>query len=155
VTKRTTGSRRPKVLLPKVYKSSVGGVKLFRQMLVRDPRGDLSAGEFRRDLPFQVKRYFFVFNVPHARIRGEHAHRRCHQLLICVKGSCRVTVDDGRRQESFRLKGLRTALYIPPGVWASQSGHSPGTMLLVFASHPYRASDYVRRYEDFLSLKGR
>jgi hypothetical protein len=117
-------------------------------------RGSLIAIEFGADLPFEPRRYFSVFNVPSAEVRGGHAHRVCHQLLACVHGSLVVLVDDGTRREEVVLDDPRVGLYIPPLVWASQFGYSTDTVLTVLASHPYDAADYVRDYEAFLDLRG-
>jgi hypothetical protein len=83
--------------------------------------------------------------------RGEHAHRECHQFLVCIRGSCSVVADDGTSREEFALADPWTALYLPPLTWGIQYRYSPDAALLVFASHPYDASDYIREYELFLA----
>jgi len=114
--------------------SKVKGVKLDRLPLIGDIRGDLSVGEFNKVVPFSAKRYFLVFNVPGKHVRGEHAHKNCHQYLICVKGSLRVMVDDGQTREDFLLNSPNIGLYIPPMVWGVQYQYSEDAVLLVFAS---------------------
>jgi UDP-2-acetamido-3-amino-2,3-dideoxy-glucuronate N-acetyltransferase len=130
--------------------SSVSGVALHVLPLFGDLRGELSVGEFEKDVPFAFKRYFLVFNVANAKVRGEHAHRVCHQFLICVHGECSVLADDGAHRQEFRLDHPRLGLHLPPLVWGVQYKFSPGAVLLVFASHPYDPTDYIRDYDQFL-----
>lgn len=133
--------------------SQVGGVTLHRLRQVSDLRGSLSLGEFPDDIPFPVRRYFIVYDVPSAETRGEHAHRACHQFLICVKGSVAVVVDDGTRREEFLLDRPELGVHMPPMIWGIQYKYSSDAVLLVFASHHYDAADYVRDYDRFLALK--
>jgi serine acetyltransferase/dTDP-4-dehydrorhamnose 3,5-epimerase-like enzyme len=133
-----------------VVRVGVGGVTLHRTKLVRDPRGDLAVGEFPKDIPFDVKRYFIVFNVASGKTRGEHAHHRCHQYLLCVKGSCAVVVDDGHDRVEVLLESPDMGVYLPPLTWGIQYKYSPDAVLLVFASHYYEADDYIRDYDEFI-----
>lgn len=128
--------------------------QLHRLTRVSDIRGSLSVGEFERTVPFAVKRYFIVFDVPSVETRGEHAHRQCHQFLICVRGSVSVVADDGRRREEFVLDRPEIGLHLRPMVWGIQYKYSPDAVLLVFASHYYDADDYIRDYDEFLALAG-
>ncbi len=132
--------------------SLVGGVKLIRLHHVKDLRGDLCVAEWQRDLPFVPRRVFLVYNVPDARVRGEHAHRQCHQFLVCARGSLAVVVDDGRSREEYVLDQPWVGLYLPPRVWGIQYKYSPDAILMVFASHEYDPADYIREYEEFLRL---
>jgi len=132
--------------------SSVSGVKLHKLPRYQDLRGALSVGEFSKDLPFQPKRYFLVFDVPSQETRGEHAHRICHQFLICVKGSVRVLADDGARREEFTLNSPSVGLHLPPMIWGTQYQYSPGAVLLVFASEGYDSEEYIRHYDEFIAL---
>jgi len=134
---------------------SVRGVRVYEMRHVRDDaRGNLTAVEFERDLPFLPRRYFVTFQIPSRQTRGEHAHRECAQFLSCVRGSCRVALDDGMNREVFSLDRPTLGLYVPPMVWASEFGHSPDSALMVFASHPYEPEDYIRDYDEFLALAG-
>jgi acetyltransferase-like isoleucine patch superfamily enzyme/dTDP-4-dehydrorhamnose 3,5-epimerase-like enzyme len=130
----------------------VGGATLYRLPLIKDMRGDLSVGEFERQIPFAPKRYFIVLNVPSQEVRGEHAHRRCHQFLVCVKGSCRVVVDDGRNRRELALDRPHLGLHIPPMVWGVQYKYSADAVLLVFASEYYDPDDYIRDYDELKGL---
>ena len=133
--------------------TSVRGVTVHRLPLVADLRGSLSAGEFLAQIPFTPKRYFIVFEVPGKEVRGEHAHRECHQFLVCVRGSVAVVADDGTASEEVVLDGPNLGLYLPPMVWAVQYKYSPDAMLLVFASEHYDSNDYIRDYESFLAAR--
>jgi UDP-2-acetamido-3-amino-2,3-dideoxy-glucuronate N-acetyltransferase len=135
-----------------VFTTAVPGVTLHRLAQVKDLRGSLSVGEFARDIPFQVKRYFLVYDVPSAETRGEHAHRTCHQFLVCVRGSCAVVADDGTHREEFKLDRPDMGVHLPPMTWGIQYKYSGDAALLVFASEHYDAGDYVRNYDDFLAL---
>ncbi|MCB1982391.1 MAG: WxcM-like domain-containing protein [Rhodoferax sp.] len=138
-----------------VQSTPVDGVTLHRMKVVPDLRGSLSVGEFERDIPFRPLRYFLVFGVPSRETRGEHAHRCCHQFLVCVRGSCAVVADDGQRRVEVVLDSLDTGLYLPPMVWGIQYKYSPDSVLLVFASHHYDPADYIRDYDEFLHAKER
>jgi UDP-2-acetamido-3-amino-2,3-dideoxy-glucuronate N-acetyltransferase len=130
----------------------VGKVTLHRFKVIQDIRGALLAGEFNDNIPFAVKRYFMVFNVPSEKTRGEHAHHTCHQFLICVKGSCSVVVDDGHQRAEVLLDSLDKGIHLPPLTWGIQYKYSNDAVLLVFASEHYDAKDYIRDYNDFLNL---
>ncbi|HET8831153.1 MAG TPA: WxcM-like domain-containing protein [Casimicrobiaceae bacterium] len=130
--------------------SRVNGVVLHRMPLIEDMRGNLIAAETERTLPFVPQRYFIVVDVPSAEVRGEHAHRTCHQFLVCVRGAVNVVVDDGRQRDEYRLDTPELGLHVPPGVWATQYGYSVDGTLLVFASERYDPADYIRDYDEFL-----
>lgn len=130
--------------------TSVPGVILHRRPLHRDMRGSLVATEFGADIPFEPKRAFLVFDVPGSEIRGEHAHRRCHQFITCVRGACSILIDDGKTREEIRLDDPTLGIYLPPMIWSSQFGHTPDAVLQVLASHHYDAEDYIRDYGAFL-----
>jgi len=130
----------------------IGGVQLFRMNLVQEVAGSLSVGEFSKEIPFDAKRYFLVFNVPTAVTRGAHAHHKCHQFLICVKGSCAVVVDDGRNRKEILLDTADKGVYMPPLTWGIQYKYSEDAVLLVFASDYYDPDDYIRDYSEYSAL---
>ena len=135
-----------------VQVTSVRGVTVHRLTLAEDLRGRLAAGEFGPDIPFSPKRYFMVFDVPGKEVRGEHAHRKCQQFLVCIRGSVSVVVDDGRASEEIELSEPNVGVLVPAMVWAVQYKYSSDAVLLVFASEHYDASDYIRDYEEFRAL---
>ncbi len=128
----------------------VKGVTLHTLPYIKDIRGDLCVGEFERQVPFKPKRYFIVHNVPNEKTRGQHAHRKCEQLLVCVRGRCSVVVDDGTNRRELLLDRPSLGLYLPPMTWGIQYKFSPDAMLLVLATDYYDPEDYIRKYEDFL-----
>lgn len=135
-----------------VSDTQVRGVTIHNLPLVKDARGDLSVGEFQKNIPFDVKRYFLVFGVPSAKVRGEHAHKNCHQFLICVKGSCSVVAEDGINRVEVVLDRPNLGIYLPPMTWGVQYKYSSDAVLLVFASDYYDADDYIRDHATYLKL---
>ncbi|MFP1683038.1 WxcM-like domain-containing protein [Alloalcanivorax sp. C16-1] len=143
-----------KSIEPGIHKTQVPGVSLHKMERVTDMRGSLTVGEFEKTIPFSVKRYFMVFDVPSAETRGEHAHRECHQFLICARGSCSVVADDGKNRQEFLLDRPDVGIHLPPMIWGTQYRYSSDALLLVFASDYYSNEDYIRNYEDFKKLSG-
>jgi UDP-2-acetamido-3-amino-2,3-dideoxy-glucuronate N-acetyltransferase len=132
-----------------------GGVRLIRLPTTFDLRGTLSVAELGDLVPFDVRRVFLVYDVPTSDVRGEHAHRLCHELIVAVHGRCSVVVDDGEQRAEVALDAPSLALHIPAMVWAVQYKHSPDAVLLVLASHPYDPEDYIRDYSVFRELVDR
>jgi serine acetyltransferase/dTDP-4-dehydrorhamnose 3,5-epimerase-like enzyme len=128
----------------------VRGVALERRPVVMDLRGNLFAREVGKGLPFVPKRYFIVHDVPSKEVRGEHAHRSLEQLLVCIRGSVAVMVDDGLHRQEVVLDSPELALYVPPMVWGVQYKYTVDAALLVFASDVYDPNDYIRDYDQFL-----
>ena len=136
--------------------SHVQGVTIHQLPAFEDIRGRLVAAEMAKVLPFVPARFFLVHAVPSTEVRGEHAHRRCEQFLVCVKGSVHVVVDDGSSRQEIILDQPEIGLHIKPLVWGTQYKYSADAVLLVFASHPYDADDYIRDYGVWLkTLKQR
>jgi serine acetyltransferase/dTDP-4-dehydrorhamnose 3,5-epimerase-like enzyme len=136
--------------LPAAADTTVAGVRLHALKRVDDIRGNLSIGEFMRDLPFVPARFFVIFDVPSGRVRGEHALRSCDQILVCVKGSCAVVVDDGTCREEITLDRSDVGIYVPAMTWTTFYKFSADALLLVFASSFYDPEDYIRDYETYL-----
>jgi acetyltransferase-like isoleucine patch superfamily enzyme/dTDP-4-dehydrorhamnose 3,5-epimerase-like enzyme len=136
--------------------SHVEGVTIHQLPSFEDIRGRLVAAEMADVLPFRPARFFLVHAVPSSEVRGEHAHRKCHQFLVCVKGSVHVVVDDGTRRQEIVLDRPEIGIHVKPLVWGTQYKYSADAVLLVFASHPYDANDYIRDYDKWLeALKQR
>lgn len=129
------------------------GPVLYSLTSVPDMRGNLVVGEYEKELPFQPERMFMVYDVPNSKVRGAHAHKECHQFLIAAHGSVNVILDDGEQRREYCLSDARTGLYIEPGVWGIQYKYSADAVLLVLASHPYDADDYIRDYSTFVEWK--
>lgn len=132
-----------------VTPTGVPGVEIFHFPWIKDMRGDLTVAEFEKDLPFRPRRYFMVFGVPSREVRGEHAHKSCHQFLICAHGSCSVLIDNGTTRREVSLDNPTVGIHIPPLVWGTQYKYSADAVLIVFASEPYDPTDYIREYHDF------
>lgn len=101
------------------------------------------------NVPFEVKRVFYSYNIPDRESRGAHAHKECHQFLVAVNGSYEVVLDDGTNKRTVLLDQPNLGLHVLPGIWASEQNFSQGAVCLVFASHLYDEKDYVRSYEEF------
>jgi len=130
----------------------VGDSALYVMRKVVDSRGSLTVGEMPAEIPFRPKRYFMVYDVPSQELRGEHAHKECEQFLICVNGSCRVLLDDGKSRCEVILDRPDMAVYMPSMVWGTQYRYSHDAILFVFASMPYESEDYIRSYDCFIDL---
>jgi acetyltransferase-like isoleucine patch superfamily enzyme/dTDP-4-dehydrorhamnose 3,5-epimerase-like enzyme len=128
----------------------VPGVTLHKLPTVSDLRGDLVVGEFERQIPFPVKRFFMIHGVESGEVRGEHAHRSCHQFLICTRGAVSVIADNGDQRVEVLLDQPSLGIYLPPMIWGIQYRYSKDAVLLVFASDYYDPDDYIRNYTDFL-----
>jgi acetyltransferase-like isoleucine patch superfamily enzyme/dTDP-4-dehydrorhamnose 3,5-epimerase-like enzyme len=134
-----------------VVELAVPGVTVHRFAVHGDMRGSLTSGLFDEPdgVPFPVKRWFMVYDVPTREVRGEHAHRECHQFLIAVSGSVSVAVDDGERRDEVLLDSPSLGVHLPPMVWGTQYRYGRDALLLVFASHAYDPADYIRDYDTF------
>ena len=131
----------------------LGGARLIHLQQHTDLRGSLVAAHFAEQMPFAPKRFFCVYDVPGKDVRGEHAHRRCHQFLVCLSGTVSVFIDDGRARQQISLNTPALGIYVPPMVWAAQYQYSERAVLLVLASDEYDPGDYIRDYEEFLQLR--
>jgi len=145
-------SSTPQIVNKDTIDSTVNGVTLHNFPLIHDLRGNLSVGEFEKEIPFKPERYFTVFGVPSKEVRGEHAHKQCQQFLLCLSGSCNVLVDDGKNREEYILDAPNKGIYLPAMTWGVQYKYSQDSVLLVFASDYYDADDYIRNYSEFKKL---
>ena len=130
----------------------VRGVFLRQLTRAEDMRGRIAIAETDQELPFVPRRVFMVHNVPSTEVRGEHAHRRCEQFLVCAAGRVMVQVDDGTARAEYELSSPNVGLYVPPMVWAAQYQYTDDAVLVVLASDPYDPDDYIRDYGTFCSL---
>jgi len=130
----------------------IDAVRIFELPLKKDSRGSLTFAEYDQTLPFLPQRYFIVFDVGEGQTRGGHAHRVVEQLLMCVKGSCRVLLDDGDTRDEVLLDRPDLALYIPPRIWATQEQFSRDAVLAVMASGLYDPAEYLKNYDEFVII---
>lgn len=121
---------------------------------VHDPRGNLSFIEGGQHIPFDIRRTYYIYDVPGGESRGGHAHKTLQQLIVAVAGSFTVTLDDGRTRHSFFLNHPWLGLYVPPGYWRTLDDFSSGAVCMVLASEHYDTEDYIYEYPDFLTYKG-
>ena len=148
VATQVKGALRPRTALAP-QELSVRGARLITLPVVTDLRGTLSYGEHGAQLPFLPKRYFVVYDVPTREVRGEHAHRKLHQLLVCLRGSIAVFIDDGEQRDEVVLDGPQVGVYVPPMIWVTHYRYSDDALLLVLASDAYDPDDYIRSYDAF------
>lgn len=118
-----------------------------------DRKGNLSVVENGQTLPFDVKRVYYLYDVPGGENRGAHAHKELSQLIIAASGSFTVTLDDGKCKRSFFLNRPYQGLYVKPGMWRDLEDFSSGAVCMVLASDVYLASDYIRDYQEFLDFR--
>lgn len=119
------------------------------------PQGNISVVENNKDVPFEVKRVYYLYDVPGGETRGGHAHKELSQLIIAASGSFRITLDDGSVKRSFLLNRPYQGLYIKPGIWRDLDDFSSGAVCMVLASDIFKAEDYIRDYDDFLIFKSK
>ena len=105
------------------------------------------------EIPFDIKRIFYIYDIPAGEDRGAHAHKECHQFLIAASGSFEVLLDDGKTKRIMQLNRPYYGLHILPGIWASELNFSSGSICLVMTSHIYDENDYIREYSAFLNLR--
>lgn len=116
-------------------------------------KGNISVVENRKSIPFDVKRVFYLYDIPGGEDRGAHVHRECHQFMVAVSGAFDIVLDDGKSKRIVTLNRPYFGLHIPPGIWAGEIGFSSGAVCLVLTSHPYDEDDYIRDYDQFLNYK--
>lgn len=125
------------------------GCSLLNLPKIQAISGNITSINNEIDAPFDVKRVFYIYDIPSGEDRGAHAHKECHQLLIAITGSFEVEVFDGKEKARFFLNQPNIGLHIPPGIWASEVNFSGGGICLVLASHEYNESDYIRDLNEF------
>jgi dTDP-4-dehydrorhamnose 3,5-epimerase len=126
-------------------------IEELRRLLVRgDDRGHLVALEGGREVPFEIRRAYFIFDVAADMVRGYHAHHETRQFAVCVSGTCKFALDDGETRRVVELQGRDQGLFIDRLIWHEMYDFSPDCVLLVLASTPYDEADYIRDYEAFL-----
>ena len=117
---------------------------------IADPRGNLTFIEGQRHVPFDIKRVFYLYDVPGGADRGGHALKKCHQFLIAMSGSFDVIVYDGKEKQRIHLNRSYNGLYLPPMIWREMDNFSSGSVCLALASDTFSEADYFRNYADYL-----
>lgn len=129
---------------------SLSKCKLIDLPKISDPRGNLTFIEENRHFPFDIKRVYYLYDVPGGAERGGHAHREMNQMIIAMSGSFDVVLDDGFERKRYHMNRSYYALYVAPMVWREIDNFSSGAVLLSLASNYYDESDYYREYDHFL-----
>lgn len=122
---------------------------------VGERKGNLTFVYNNENIPFEVKRVFYSYDIPGGEARGAHAHKECHQFLIAASGAFEVALDDGINKRTVLLNRPFYGLHVPPGIWAAEQSFSSGSICLVFASNGYEADDYIRDYEEFIKYRNK
>ena len=117
-----------------------------------DERGQLIAVEEHRDIPFEIKRVYYMYGTGEGVHRGFHAHKSLQQILICIHGTCKILLNNGYEQKVIYLEKPYEGLYVSNNMWREMYDFSPDAVLLVFASDSYNEDDYIRDYDEFLNF---
>ena len=133
---------------PTVYDCSV--IELPK---IETEGGNITPIQGNENIPFEIKRVFYTYDIPGGEARGAHAHKECHQFLVAASGAYEVLLDDGVNKRTVLLNRPFYGLHVPPGIWASEQAFSSGSICLVLASHGYDEADYIRDYNDYLNYR--
>lgn len=132
--------------------SSVDQCKIIDLPKINDPRGNLTFVESEKHIPFEIKRVFYIYDVPTGESRGAHSHHTLKQFIICLAGSFDVKVDDGHKKKVIHLNRPWQGVFIPSMIWDSEANFDPGSVCLVLSSDMYNEKDYIRNYDEFLEV---
>ncbi len=133
--------------------ATINDVKIIELPKFLDARGNLSFAEQSNHIPFEIKRTYWIYDVPGGEARGGHAFRQNHEFIVALSGAFDVVVDDGLLQKTITLNRSYYGLYVPAGLWREMNNFSTNSLALEFGSEHYDNADYVRNYVDFLKLK--
>lgn len=131
---------------------TISDCRLIDLPVINDHRGNLTFVEGSRHVPFDIRRVYYLYDVPGGAERGGHAHKELHQLIIAMSGSFDIVLDDGREKKRIHLNRSYFGLYVCPMIWREMDNFSSGAVCLVLASNLYDETDYFRDYEDFLAI---
>ena len=134
-------------------KTTVFDCNIVELPKIKNRAGNITVLENNIEIPFSIKRIFYLYDIPGGESRGAHSHKECHQFLVAASGSFEILLDDGKVKKTVQLNQPYRGLHIPPGIWASEINFSSGAICLVLASHEYDESDYIRDYDEFLYYK--
>jgi len=136
-----------------VNNTSVYDCSIIELSRIQNRAGNITHVTNYCEIPFEIKRIFYIYDIPGGENRGAHAHKTCHQFLIAASGSFDIELKDGFAKRTIRLNRPYFGLHIPNGIWAAEQGFSSGAICLVLASHHYCERDYIRSYSEFLKYK--
>jgi len=135
-------------------RTSVYDCSVIELPRIGDRNGSITAINNLVEIPFEVNRVFYLYDIPGGESRGAHAHKECHQFLIAATGSFEVELFDGKVRRTVALNRPNIGLHIPPGIWASEVNFSSSSICLVLASHHYDEGDYIRQLDSYISIYG-
>lgn len=124
--------------------------KLIQLPKIQDVRGNLSVIESNKEIPFNIQRVYYLYDVPGGSVRGGHAHKKLHQLIVAINGSFDVAIDDGHNKKIYHLNRSHMGLYVCPMIWREIDNFSSGSLCLVMASELFDEADYIRDYSEFV-----
>jgi dTDP-4-dehydrorhamnose 3,5-epimerase-like enzyme len=130
---------------------SLEDCKIIELPKISDPRGNLSFIEGEQHIPFNIKRVYYLYDVPGGSDRGSHAHKNLHQFIVAMSGSFDVVLDDGQKKNRFHLNRSYYGLYVCPMMWRDLDNFSSGAVCMVLASERYSSEDYIRDYDQFIA----
>lgn len=133
--------------------ATINDVKIIELPKFLDARGNLSFAEQNNHIPFEIKRTYWIYDVPGGEARGGHAFRQNQEFIVALSGAFDVVVDDGEQKKAFTLNRSYYGLYVPAGLWRTMENFSTNSLALEFGSEHYSEEDYIREYGDFLKLK--
>lgn len=129
--------------------ASINDCKILSLPKEEDPRGSLTYIYENDQVPFPIRRVFYIYDVPAGKDRGAHAHKECWQFIVAVSGAFEVYLSDGNEEKTVTLNRPYQGLLVPPGIWAHEQEFTTGALCLVLASHPYSEDDYIRDYDEY------
>lgn len=132
-------------------KKNVFDCSIIELPKIENRAGNITPVNNLKEIPFEIKRLFYIYDIPAGKDRGAHAHKVCHQFLIAASGSFEVELNDGRIKRTVSLNRPNIGLHIPPGIWAAEKSFSSGAVCLVLASEKYDEADYIRDYEQYIN----
>ena len=130
--------------------NSIENCRIIELPKIHDPRGNLSFIEEEKHFPFKIKRAYWIYDVPGGQVRGGHAFKEQHEMIVAISGSLDVIVDDGKNQKVYSLNRSYYGLYIPSGIWRQMENFSTNSLAMVLSSTEFFEEDYIRSYEEYL-----
>ena len=128
-------------------------IQIIQLPKILDKRGNLSVIEEWKNIPFKIKRTYWIYDVPGGEVRGGHAYKENREFIVALSGSFDVILDDGKERKTYSLNRSYYGLYVPKGIWREMNNFSTNSLALILASTPYDAGDYIYDYEQFLSIR--
>ena len=132
---------------------TVDDLVLINLPKIQSRSGNITPVQNQIEIPFDIKRIYYLYDIPGGESRGAHGHKQLEQIVVAASGSFDITINDGITERTFSLNRPYIGLYIKPGLWRDLNNFSSGAICLVLASEPYNESDYIRDYDEFLKIK--